>query len=215
MPSSSFSSNDLRSLIDTVILNADHAWKQLIDSITTMMSTTNLKTSLGIVMVATATASYHKSMSSTANWLNVAVTAGAAVVGAVAVMTLVGKRSSKQHNRVSQDDTSDTISVEGSVMVTLPTWAIASSDDYFSRRYTTDEEMMSLAIHLSDRNISEQTGGPFGAAIFERHEDKVGGSYCTLTSIGMNRVVPLGNSTLHGEVSAKTACERFPFAAAP
>lgn len=160
-------------------------------------------------MVATATASYHKSMSSSANWLGAALTAGAAVVGAVAVMTLVGKKSSKQRSRTSQDDTSDTISVEGSVMVTLPTWAIASSDDYFSRRYTTDEEMMSLAIHLSDRNISEQTGGPFGAAIFERHEDKVGGSYCTLASIGMNRVVPLGNSTLHGEVSIRTTRDRF------
>ncbi|EED96417.1 hypothetical protein THAPSDRAFT_260925, partial [Thalassiosira pseudonana CCMP1335] len=90
-------------------------------------------------------------------------------------------------------------------MVTLPTWAIASSEDYFSQKYTTDEEMMSLAVHLSDRNITEGTGGPFGAAIFERHPDK---GYCTLTSIGMNRVVPLGNSTLHGETVAIQLAQR-------
>ena len=59
---------------------------------------------------------------------------------------------------------------------------------------------MSLAIHLSDRNITECTGRPFGSAIFERHEDKDGRLYCTLASIQMNRIVPLGNSTLHGEV---------------
>jgi len=90
-------------------------------------------------------------------------------------------------------------------MVTLPTWAIASSEDYFSQKYTTDEEMMSLAVHLSDRNITEGTGGPFGAAIFERHPDK---GYCTLISIGMNRVVPLGNSTLHGETVAIQLAQR-------
>lgn len=120
------------------------------------------------------------------------------------MITLVGRKSANKR-RTNHDDTSDTISVEGSVMVTLPTWAIASSEDYFSRRYNTDEEMMSLAIHLSDRNITEGTGGPFGAAIFERHDDKDGNSYCTLASIGMNRVVPLGNSTLHGEVRVLTA----------
>lgn len=120
-------------------------------------------------------------------------------MGAVAVISFVNRKSTHQR-KPSQDDLSDTISVEGSVMVTLPTWAMASSEEYFSRRYTSDEEMMSLAIHLSDRNITEGTGGPFGAAIFERHEEKDGSSYCTLASIGMNRVVPLGNSTLHGEV---------------
>lgn len=174
-----------------------------------MMSTANLKTSLGVVMLATATASYHKSTSSSANWMSAAVTAGAAVMGAVAVITLVNRKSS-HHRRASQEDASDTISVEGSVMVTLPTWAIASSEEYFSRRYTSDEEMMSLAIHLSDRNITEGTGGPFGAAIFERHEEKDGGSYCTLASIGMNRVVPLGNSTLHGEVCLTSTFIAFP-----
>ena len=71
--------------------------------------------------------------------------------------------------------------------------------------------MMSLAIELSNRNILEGTGGPFGCAIFERLSDNGSsdatsssdeGSYCKLVSIGMNRVVPLNNSTLHGEMVA-------------
>lgn len=68
--------------------------------------------------------------------------------------------------------------------------------------------MMSLAIELSNRNILEGTGGPFGCAIFERFSDHDNtsstnkGSYCKLVSIGMNRVVPLNNSTLHGEMVA-------------
>jgi tRNA(Arg) A34 adenosine deaminase TadA len=58
--------------------------------------------------------------------------------------------------------------------------------------------MMKLAIDISARNVKEDTGGPFGCAIFERHAD----NSITLVSIGMNRVVALGNSTLHGETVA-------------
>jgi len=147
-----------------------------------------------------------------------------ALAALVGVATTFGLRMQQRHQRNLKsrrrksnssgcggggggDDTSadTTVSVEGSVMVTLPTWAIASSSEYFSRRYTTDAEMMSLAIHLSDRNVSEGTGGPFGSAIFERHAS---GGYCTLVSIGMNRVVPLGNSTLHGEMVAIQLAQR-------
>merc|ERR1719203_900138 len=112
----------------------------------------------------------------------------AALVGAVAVIGLWTKQQHQHRRRKndrktrsrrrkhSDDSSSDTISVEGSVMVTLPTWAIASSPDYFSRRYCTDLDMMSLVIHLSDRNVSEGTGGPFGSAIFERHSPDPDGS---------------------------------------
>ena len=41
-------------------------------------------------------------------------------------------------------------------------------------------------------------------AIFERHPD----GQCTLISIGVNRVVPLGNSTLHGEMVAIQLAQR-------
>ena len=85
-----------------------------------------------------------------------------------------------------------------SVKVTLPKWAVEESPSYYSRTYKSDEDMMQLAIDISARNVKEGTGGPFGCAIFERHED----DSITLVSIGMNRVVALGNSTLHGETVA-------------
>ena len=81
--------------------------------------------------------------------------------------------------------------------VTLPKWA--KDTDYYSQTYRTDEEMMALAIELSSRNVAEGTGGPFGSAIFKR---SVKTGKAILVSIGMNRVVPLQNSTLHGETVA-------------
>ena len=91
-----------------------------------------------------------------------------------------------------------------SVVVTLPPWAVEESSNLFHKSYDTDDEKMALAIHLSARNINERTGGPFGTAIFYKN---------TLVAIGMNRVVPLSNSTLHGEVvaiqMAQKKCQTF------
>ena len=83
--------------------------------------------------------------------------------------------------------------------MTLPKWICDEQTSYYSKIYKTDEEMMELAIYLSARNVSENTGGPFGCAIFERNIDT---GHATLVSVGVNRVVTLGNSTLHGEVVA-------------
>lgn len=84
-----------------------------------------------------------------------------------------------------------------SVTVTLPSWA--SSSPYYDRTYRTDDEMMDVAVRLSARNVAEGTGGPFGSAIFARN---LATGEATLVSVGVNRVVPLGNSTLHGETVA-------------
>jgi tRNA(Arg) A34 adenosine deaminase TadA len=81
--------------------------------------------------------------------------------------------------------------------VTLPAWV--SEGDFYDRDYNTDEDRMALAIEVSANNVEKKTGGPFGAAIFEKDLDS--GKY-TLISIGMNQVVPLSNSTLHGETVA-------------
>jgi tRNA(Arg) A34 adenosine deaminase TadA len=80
-----------------------------------------------------------------------------------------------------------------SVLVTCPDWV----DDTiaFGTRYDTDEDRMRLAIELSRQNVLRGTGGPFGAAIFER-------SSGALLSVGVNSVVRLNNSTLHGEMLA-------------
>src|ERR1700716_1516887 len=61
--------------------------------------------------------------------------------------------------------------------------------------YTTDEDRMRVAIALSRENVERGTGGPFGAAIFERDSGE-------LVAVGMNSVVRLNNCTLHGEMVA-------------
>jgi tRNA(Arg) A34 adenosine deaminase TadA len=67
------------------------------------------------------------------------------------------------------------------------------------KEFTSDEEMMEVAIDISRRNVAQNTGGPFGTAIFEK--DATTGK-CKLFSIGANRVVSLNNSTLHAEMMA-------------
>ena len=54
---------------------------------------------------------------------------------------------------------------------------------------------MRLAIALARMNVESRTGGPFGAAIFER-------SSGTLVAGGVNLVLPMKNSMLHAEVVA-------------
>src|SRR5439155_8049047 len=61
--------------------------------------------------------------------------------------------------------------------------------------YATDADKMGLAIAVSRENVDRETGGPFGAAIFEAERGR-------LVSVGMNSVVRLNNSTLHGEIVA-------------
>lgn len=93
------------------------------------------------------------------------------------------------------------------VQVSLPDWAREELPIHYAKTYTTDEEMMALAVHLSSENVKQDTGGPFGCAIFERittntSTNGTGSSTLKLVSIGVNRVVTLGNSTLHGETVA-------------
>lgn len=54
---------------------------------------------------------------------------------------------------------------------------------------------MRLAIALARKNVESRTGGPFGAAVFERSSGK-------LVAGGVNLVLPMKNSMLHAEVVA-------------
>jgi tRNA(Arg) A34 adenosine deaminase TadA len=74
-----------------------------------------------------------------------------------------------------------------------PDWVDAVAD--WARRYASDEEKMRLAISVSRENVVRGTGGPFGAAIFERDSGR-------LVAVGMNSVVRFNNCTLHGEMVA-------------
>jgi tRNA(Arg) A34 adenosine deaminase TadA len=79
------------------------------------------------------------------------------------------------------------------VHVEYPDWVQSVVD--FDRRYDGDTDKMRLAIAVSRENVERGTGGPFGAAIFERDSGR-------LVAVGMNSVVRFNNCTLHGEMVA-------------
>lgn len=79
------------------------------------------------------------------------------------------------------------------VVVEYPSWVHEVAD--FDAVYASDQDRMRVAIAVSRRNVEHKTGGPFGAAIFERRSGK-------LVAVGMNSVVRLHNCTLHGEMVA-------------
>jgi tRNA(Arg) A34 adenosine deaminase TadA len=67
--------------------------------------------------------------------------------------------------------------------------------------YSDDESKMRLAIAISRANVDHGTGGPFGAAIYEKESGR-------LVAVGMNSVVRLNNCTLHGEMVAFMMAQR-------
>jgi tRNA(Arg) A34 adenosine deaminase TadA len=85
------------------------------------------------------------------------------------------------------------------IEVDYPAWVSDVVD--WGRRYGTDEDKMRLAIGLSSMNVERGTGGPFGAAVFERDTG-------TLVAVGMNSVVRLHNCALHGEMVAFMMAQR-------
>ena len=79
------------------------------------------------------------------------------------------------------------------IRISYPSWVDELVD--IDTVYASDEDRMRVAIDVSRRNVETKTGGPFGAAIFERESGK-------LVAVGMNSVVRLHNCTLHGEMVA-------------
>lgn len=78
------------------------------------------------------------------------------------------------------------------VHLTLPTWIHQTVDA--QAMYVTDDEKMALVIRLSECNVREGSGGPFGAALFT--------GTGRLLGIGVNRVVANNCSTAHAEMMA-------------
>lgn|GEM_PF-40508 len=74
----------------------------------------------------------------------------------------------------------------------LPPWVEEEVDT--TTRLSTPAQRMALANRLVARNIREGTGGPFATVI----TDPNGG----ILGVGVNRVVPLGVSPMHGEGTA-------------
>jgi tRNA(Arg) A34 adenosine deaminase TadA len=79
------------------------------------------------------------------------------------------------------------------LVVTLPDWVAHCVRD--APAGVTDEERMRLAIELSRLNVVHDTGGPFGAAVFEQGRLRP-------LAVGVNRVEPLVNACAHAEIIA-------------
>lgn len=76
----------------------------------------------------------------------------------------------------------------------LPNWTL----QWLSRQptlYRDAESRMRCAIALARENVSQGTGGPFGAAIFDAETGR-------LVSVGVNLVVSHQSAILHAEVVA-------------
>jgi tRNA(Arg) A34 adenosine deaminase TadA len=84
-------------------------------------------------------------------------------------------------------------------VLSLPGWVIGRVE--YDQVYATDEDRMRLAIALAAENIANGSGGPFGAAVFERESGR-------LIAVGVNSVVRLNNSTAHAEMIALQLAER-------
>jgi tRNA(Arg) A34 adenosine deaminase TadA len=81
----------------------------------------------------------------------------------------------------------------------LPDWVEDVVD--WSRPLADDDERMALAIELAARNVEAGTGGPFGSIVVDVGDGR-------LIGVGVNRVMPLGNSMLHAEAVALMGAER-------
>lgn len=79
------------------------------------------------------------------------------------------------------------------IRIALPDWVRHQVD--WTATYATDPDRTRLAIELARQNVLRASGGPFGAAIFEADSGR-------LVAVGLNLVVPLGNSSLHAEIVA-------------
>lgn len=80
-----------------------------------------------------------------------------------------------------------------SLQITLPAWVAGLAAAAAGAR--DDQAKMALALALARENVRQASGGPFGAAIFNRDSG-------ALLSVGVNMVVPTHNSVLHAEMTA-------------
>ena len=75
----------------------------------------------------------------------------------------------------------------------LPGWVEGFIESY-DKDFSTPEKRMAFAIALSSENIQQQTGGPFGAAIFDQTN--------RLIAPGVNLATTANSSILHAEMVA-------------
>lgn len=81
----------------------------------------------------------------------------------------------------------------------LPDWLARHANGY--RATAAPEARMAFVIEAARRNVSERTGGPFAAAVFEQESGR-------LVALGVNLVTTQGASILHAEIVALALAQR-------
>lgn len=84
------------------------------------------------------------------------------------------------------------------VQLTLPAWVHEAADT--AGACAGDAAKVALAIDFSRRNIQAQSGGPFGAVVFDP-DDRI-------IAVGVNRVLPQACSLAHAETMAFMLAQR-------
>lgn len=81
----------------------------------------------------------------------------------------------------------------------LPSWVAEQCETYQSA--TDPEVQMHFVVNAASRNVAEESGGPFAAAIFQSDTGE-------LVSLGVNLVNTGGMSILHAEMVAIAVAQR-------
>ena len=103
-----------------------------------------------------------------------------------------GCSSSVQRLQLSVTVTPDAMHTS-EIRITNPDWVDTVVD--LQRTYPDDQARIRVAITLARENVMRNSGGPFGAAVFDTTTGK-------LVGIGTNGVLRLNNSSAHAEVIA-------------
>ena len=83
--------------------------------------------------------------------------------------------------------------------IVLPDWVVKFAAG--QQAFATIEERMQFVINASRKNIEQQTGGPFAAAVFESETGR-------LVSLGVNLVTSQKLSILHAEMVAISLAQK-------
>lgn len=110
-------------------------------------------------------------------------------IWALAAFCMIAFMSGCHNNSVSGDNTPSLTPA-----IDMPKWLYRVEQEHLDKAMT-DEEKLRFVISLALENVDRDTGGPFGAAIFEIDSGK-------LVAAGVNSVVPSNQSWAHAEMTA-------------
>ena len=85
--------------------------------------------------------------------------------------------------------------------IDLPQWAI-DQNKKLPEKIESIADRMKHVIEFSKLNIEHETGGPFAAGVFEKETGHP-------IVIGVNRVIPLNNSSAHAEIVTLTIAQKL------